>query len=507
MSLDTTDPITATETRRYGHFINGVALEPATETIKRDNPADGTPLATFAAGTQSDAAAAIAVARTAFDSGSWPRTPAMDRARVLLRAAGLIRRDGTRLAEMEALETGKPLVYAEGDIATSAELFEYAAGLAMTAHGESHTSIAENCTALVVREPAGVVGMIVPWNFPLLLLAQKLPFALAAGCTTVIKPSEFTSSTALEVAALLTEAGLPDGVVNVVTGFGQDVGAPLSASKDVDVLSFTGSTATGRAISAAAAGTVKRLSMELGGKAASIVFDDADLDDALDGVLFGVFYNNGECCVSGARLLVQESVADDFVARVKAAAERVRVGSPLDPETEVGPMINGAHLDKVLGHIDAARASGANVIVGGNRSTEDGHAAGYFVQPTIIDEVGMDSNAFQEEIFGPVLTITRFTDADDAVRLTNATEYGLASSIWSKNIDRALSVAKRIRIGRVWVNTSIDGAPQLPAGGMKQSGFGREMGVAGYEEFTEVKTIQIREGKRTPAFPRWTLGI
>ncbi|MFC9551806.1 aldehyde dehydrogenase family protein [Rhodococcus sp. NPDC056960] len=498
--------VEATQVRSYGHFIGGRSLPPSETIVERVSPADGRVVATFTAGTRADALEAVTVARAAFDAGEWPRWTAMDRGRTLLRCAELMREHRERLARIDAEECGKPITLARGDVAASIELFEYAAALAMTMHGEAHTALGENCTAMVIREPAGVVGMIIPWNFPLLLLAQKLPFALGAGCTAVVKPSEFTSGTAVELARLLTEAGVPDGVVNVVTGAGTEVGAPLAESSLVDILSFTGSTATGKRIVEASAGSVKRLSMELGGKAASVVFDDADLDDALDGVLFGVFFNQGECCVSGARLLIQDSIADAFLARLVEAAGRITVGGPLDDASELGPMIDAGHLEKVLGHIDAARRDGATVLTGGARLDGDAWGSGYFVAPTILDGVTETSAAFQEEIFGPVLTVTRFTDVDDAIRLANATEYGLAGSIWTKNIDKALRVAKEMRSGRVWVNTTIDGAPQLPAGGMKQSGFGREMGQAGFDEFTDVKTIQIRTGPRTRVFPNWTGG-
>ncbi|MFC0447594.1 aldehyde dehydrogenase family protein [Rhodococcus jostii] len=498
--------VEATQIRSYGHFIGGRSVPPAETIIERVSPADGRVVATFTGGTRADAALAVTVAREAFDEGEWPHWTAMDRGRALLRCAGLMREHEERLARIDAEECGKPITLARGDVAASIELFEYAAALAMTMHGEAHTALGDDCTAMVVREPAGVVGMIIPWNFPLLLLSQKLPFALGAGCTAVVKPSEFTSGTAVELARLLTEAGVPGGVVNVVTGAGAEVGAPLAESSLVDILSFTGSTATGKRIVEASAGSVKRLSMELGGKAASVVFDDADLDDALDGVLFGVFFNQGECCVSGARLLVQDSIADAFLDRLVEAAGRITVGGPLDEASELGPMIDAGHLEKVLGHIDAARRDGATVLTGGDRLGGENWGSGHFVAPTILDGVAEESAAFQEEIFGPVLTVTRFSDVDHAIRLANATEYGLAGSIWTKNIDKALRVAKEIRSGRVWVNTTIDGAPQLPAGGMKQSGFGREMGQAGFDEFTDVKTIQIRTGARKRVFPHWTGG-
>jgi acyl-CoA reductase-like NAD-dependent aldehyde dehydrogenase len=490
---------TNTEPRIYGHYVGGVWTAAGPDFVDRHDSAEGALVARFTRGTEQDAESAISAAKAAFETGDWPRLPAMHRARVLNRVAVLMRRDADQLARIEALESGKTLAWARGDVETSAELFEYAASLTMTSHGEVYTTIDENCLGLVVREPAGVVGMIIPWNFPLLLLAQKLPFALGAGCTTVVKPSEFTSGTALELARLLEEAGVPAGVVNVVTGYGADTGAPLAASKDVDVLSFTGSTATGRAIVATSQNSVKRLSMELGGKAAAVVFADADLDDAVDGVVFGAFFNQGECCVAGSRLLVEESVADEFIARVVAAAEAIPVGHPLSDSTQLGPMIHAEHRGKVGGYLDLVSGEGGTVLTGGLLDDPD-HAQGSYVAPTVIDGVLPTNRLFQEEIFGPVLTVTRFTGIEEAVELANATQYGLAGSLWTKDVDKALTVSRRMRSGRVWVNTTIDGAPQLPAGGMKQSGYGREMGQAGFEEFQEIKTIQIRTGRRSPSF-------
>lgn len=493
-----------TGVRVYGHHIAGAAQAPGDALIDRRAPGTGEIIAQYTDGTSADAETAIRAAREAFDHGPWPKLTGMERARVLLEAARLMRERFEELVTIETEETGKPRITAEGDVDGSIGMFEYAAGCAMTSHGDAHTNLGEDCTALVVRQPVGVVAMIVPWNFPLLLLAQKLPYALGAGCTAVVKPSEFTSGTALELAKILHDAGLPDGVVNVVTGTGGEVGRPLSRSRDVDLLSFTGSTATGKAIIADSQDAVKRLSMELGGKAANIVFADADLGDALDGVLWGVFFNNGECCVSGARLLIEDSVADGFVDQLVAAVARVNVAQPLDPACQLGPMIHPEHTEKVLGYIELAQTEGGTLLAGGTRLTDGDLAAGQFIAPTLIDGVGEHDRVFHEEIFGPVLTITRFSGTDEAIRLANATEYGLAGSLWTKNIDKALQVSQALRSGRVWVNTTIDGAPALPAGGMKQSGYGREMGQAGFDEFLDVKTIQIRTGPRKRVFPSWT---
>ncbi len=495
-----TAPVTGRPVRSYGIFIDGEEVQPSAKFITRENPGTKEVVARFTHGDLAQAQAAVAAARRAFDQGDWPNRSGQERAAVLRSLASLIRRDQEILARIDAEESGKPIRLARGDVATGIALTEYAAALAVTSHGQVHTNLGQDFTGLVTREPCGVVAMITPWNFPLLLLMQKLPFALAAGCTTVCKPSELTSGSTLEIAKLAAEAGLPGGVFNVVTGPGSTVGHHLAQSRDVDVLSFTGSTAVGRSVVEASAGNLKRLSLELGGKAASVVFPDADLEDAVDGVLFAVLFNQGECCVSGARLLVHQDIADQFVQALVDRVSTLRVGAPLDEDADIGALIHAAHLNKVLDYVDSARAEGARVVAGGTRLTADGLGAGYFMAPTIIDQVSPTSRLFNEEVFGPVLAISRFRTEDEAVELANAVEYGLANSVWSKNIDTALALGRRLRSGTVWVNTTIDGAPQLPGGGVKGSGYGREMGQAGFEEFTEVKTVQIRSGKRTPFF-------
>lgn len=489
--MATTHPV-----RSYGHHIDGVESAPGPDPFQRRCPGTGDHVATFARGTVEDTARAVAAARTAFDDGSWPRQSGQERARALLRLAELMRRDAEKLARIEAEEVGKPIRLARGDVQSSIGLVEYAAALAMTLHGEVYSQLGEDFTGLVVREPCGVVGMITPWNFPLLQLCQKLPFALGAGCTAVCKPSEFTAGTTVEMSRLVAESGIPGGVFNVVTGSGSVVGQALAESPDVDLLSFTGSTDVGRSVVAASRGNLKRVSLELGGKGATIVFPDADLNDAVDAAVFANVFNSGECCVSGTRLLVHEDIADRFVAAVAERVQHVRVGSPLDDDTDVGAMIHADHLDKVLATIKQAEQEGGRVLVGGGQP--DGLPAGYYVCPTVVDEVAEGTSLFREEVFGPVLAVTRFGTTEEAVRLANAVDYGLANSVWSKNIDVAFTVARQLRSGTVWVNTTIDGAPQLPGGGVKASGYGREMGQAGFDEFTELKTVQIRTGQRTP---------
>lgn len=490
---------TGDEVRTYGLFIDG-SERVTSDFVDRENPGTGRPVARFSLGTAEDAQSAIAAARREFDTGTWPRASGRERAAFLNRLADLMRRDGETLARIDAQEAGKPIRLARGDVDTSIALTEFAASLALTQHGAVYDNLGPGFTGLVTREPCGVVGMITPWNFPLLLLMQKLPYALAAGCTAVCKPSEFTSGSTLEIARLCQEAGLPDGVFNVVTGIGPVVGSVLAESDDIDMLSFTGSTRTGQIITAAAAPSAKRLSMELGGKSASIVFPDADIEAAIEGVLFAALFNTGECCVPGSRLLVHEDIADDFLTALVAKAERIRTARPLDESGDLGAMIHGDHLDSVLAKVEGARADGGRLLTGGRRLDGEAYDGGFFIEPTIIDNVSPQSRLFHDEVFGPVLAVTRFATTHEAISLANAVDYGLANAIWSSNIDTALETARRLRSGTVWINTSIDGAPQLPGGGVKRSGYGREMGVAGFEEFTEVKTIQIRTGGKDPFF-------
>jgi len=489
---------TTTTVRTYGHLIAGEE-HPGVRLIDRVSPGTGDLVARFADGTADDAQQAIDAAREAFDRGPWRETTGVERSRVLRDIATAVREDSERLAQLDAEEVGKPIHLARGDIEAVAGHFEWASALAQQLHGDVHTNLGPDYTGLITREPVGVAALIVPWNFPALIYAQKVPYALAAGCTTVVKPSEFTSSSALELTRLAAEAGVPDGVINVVTGYGTPVGQTLVESPEVDFLSFTGSTATGAHVAAHAARTCKRVSLELGGKGATIVFDDADLDDAVDGTLFAVFFNTGQCCVSGSRLLVQESIADAFLERITRRAQELRVGGPLDEDARLGALIHEQHAEKVLGYIASAREEGATVRTGGGR-IEGELARGIFVEPTILDGVRPDMRVFREEIFGPVLSAVRFKDADEAVALANDTTYGLANSVWTKNLDTAMRLSRELRSGTVWVNTAIDGGPQLPFGGVKGSGYGREAGQAGLEEFTELKTTLIHSGKRVPFY-------
>lgn len=492
--------------RKYNHWINGAEQAPAgQEYIERVSPAHGGLLASFAAGNEQDVDSAVGHAKALHDSEGWSRVPGSERAKLLNKLADLIERDVERLAVIEAEEVGKPIAYARGEVLWSAELTRFAASLAWQIQGQAFNQLGENKLGLVTREARGVVGLIVPWNFPMVCLFQKLPYALAAGCPVVIKPSELTSGTTLEVAKLAQEAGFPAGLINVVTGRGAVVGERLTRHQDVSMISFTGSTRVGKQIAATAASDLTRVALELGGKAANVVFADADLEAALDGVLFGVMLNQGEECVAGTRLLIEESVADEFVARLAERASKVVVGLPLDEHTQIGALIHAQHMESVLNYIEIGKQEGARLVCGGERLTGNGLDAGYFVGPTIFTEVQPQHRIFREEIFGPVLAVTTFNTAEQAIQLANDTEYGLGNGLWTKDVDKALRVAQKLQSGTVFVNTYLETAPQLPFGGYKQSGYGRENGIDGLNEFLEIKSTFIKMGPRTPVLPN-TLG-
>lgn len=491
--------------RKYRHWIDGGWADSETGgEIKRNCPGDGSLVATYALGSALDTQKAIQAAKKAFESGPWADTTGMERSAALQRLAVLIDRDVERLAKIEAEESGKPIRFARGEVAWAAEITRFAASLAYQLHGEALTNIG-SALGLVTREPIGVVGMIVPWNFPLVCLFQKLPFAIAAGCTTVIKPSEMTSGTALEVAKLATEAGIPAGVINVVTGPGLTVGEAIVSDPDIRLISFTGSTPVGKRIGDAAAQRVARVALELGGKAANIVFADADIDAAVDGVLFGAILNQGEECAGGTRLIIEESIAESFVAELVKRAKRVRVGHPLDDQADIGALISKEHMDRVLDYIRIGQDEGAKLLVGGEQATTEALCDGFFVAPTIFGNVTPAMRIFREEIFGPVLCVSTFRTRDEAIALANDTNFGLANGLWTKDVDKVHLISKKLRSGTVYVNTYLETSPQLPFGGFKESGIGREMGFDALHEFSEVKSTFIRLGERQPTLPH-TIG-
>jgi betaine-aldehyde dehydrogenase len=486
--------------RTYGHWIDGIFKPARNSTIRRHSPADGTLVAEFAAGDKHDIDAAVAAARRCFHEQRWAEWPASERSLLLNRWADLIGSHAERLARIESEESGKPIRYARAEVAWSVEMTRFAAALTATFHGEAFTHLGSDRLGLVSHEPIGVVGMIVPWNFPLVCLFQKLPFALAAGCVAVVKPSEMTSGTALEVAALADEAGFPPGAINVVTGTGEAAGEPLVEHADVAMISFTGSTRVGKQIAQQVGARVGRVALELGGKAANIVFADADLEAAADGVLVGAVLNQGEECAAGPRLLVQAEIHDAFLARLTAGAHKIRVGDPLDDRTDVGALISQAHLDRVLGYIETGKTEGARLLCGGTRLAGSGYDAGFFVGTTIFTNVKPSMKVFREEIFGPVLTVTPFRDADEAVALANDTAYGLANGLWTRDVDKVHQVSRRLRSGTVYVNTYLETALQMPFGGYKESGIGRELGIEALREFTETKSVFLKMGPRMPTY-------
>lgn len=492
---------TKTEPTTYKMFIDGEWLDAESgETLTRYNPVTGEPLSIYPAGGSADIDKAVAAARKAFDEGPWRHMMPGERSKILYRMAQGIRAEKEKLAALESAETGKPIANAEGDIEGTADMIEYCAGHARALHGDS-LDLGANIYGMTMREPIGVVGMIVPWNFPLAILCQKLPWALASGCTAVAKPSELTSATALEAARIFQEAGLPDGVYNVVTGLGQTAGAAISSHMDIDMVSFTGSTEVGRRVSTAAAeSNLKRVVLELGGKSPNIVFADCDIEEAVEGVLFAVFVMTGQSCLTGSRLLVQESIHDEFMERLTNRARELNVGDPTQRDTQLGPLVNEEQYKRVAHYIEVGGTEGAQLLVGGQRLTGSVYDGGYFVPPTIFGNVKPDMTIAQEEIFGPVLAAIPFKDRDDALEMANSTRYGLGAAIWTEDIDTAMFMSRYIRSGTVWVNTYFSVLSDIPFGGYKQSGGGRELGKAGIEEFTVLKSVQIHMGPKQTFF-------
>ncbi|MBT2507836.1 aldehyde dehydrogenase family protein [Streptomyces sp. ISL-98] len=453
-------------------------------------PADGTLVATVDEAGPKDAAAALAAARDAFDSGPWPRTPAAERGRLLLRVADLLERDRPTLARAESLDTGKRLVESEYDMDDIAACFRYFGNLTASGGNDRIVDTGNpDVDSRVVHEPVGVCALITPWNYPLLQTAWKVAPALGAGNTFVLKPSELTPHTAIILMRLLTEAGLPDGVANLVLGAGPTAGAPLTADPRVDLVSFTGGLVTGRRIMAAAAPTVKKVALELGGKNPNIVFADADFDAAVDHAVMAVFLHSGQVCSAGARLLVQNELHDAFVDEVVARARAIRLGGPFDENARTGPLISAAHRDKIEAYVAAGLGEGAVLRCGGKRPDDPALQDGFYYLPTVLDECTPGMSVVADESFGPVLTVEMFRDEEEAVALANDTVYGLTGAVWSGDVARAQRVASRVRAGTVWINDFHPYVPQAEWGGMKQSGFGRELGPAGLAEYQEAKHI------------------
>jgi acyl-CoA reductase-like NAD-dependent aldehyde dehydrogenase len=472
-------------------FIGGEWRPPASgETYPTINPATEEESARVARGDERDIDLAVQAARRAFERGPWPKMTAAERGRLLWKLADLITANLDEMARLESVNTGKTLFDSgKVELPFAAEVFRYYAGWTTKIHGET-LNLRDGAFTFTLRQPIGVIGAIVPWNFPFLLASWKIAPALAAGNTVVLKPASLTPLTALRFAQLTAEAGLPEGVFNVVPGPGGKVGMALVRHPGVDKIAFTGSTEVGKSIMREAAGSLKRVSLELGGKSPNIVFADADIEAAVRGALTGIFYNKGEVCAAGSRLLVEQKVHDDVVSRLTDRVKSLKVGDPLDKSTRMGPVVSRQQLDTVLGYIEAGRKEGARVAAGGERASV-GNGKGYFLQPTIFTGVTNAMRIAREEIFGPVLSVIPFGDVDDGIAQGNETFYGLAAAVWTRDVGKALRAARAIRAGTVWVNAYNLYDAALPFGGFKESGFGRELGAAGMDLYTEVKSVWV----------------
>ena len=471
-------------------YINGKWVD-ARSGHRREiiNPFDASKIAEVPEGDREDCQAAIAAAREAFDHGGWPQTPATERGRLVYRLGDLIEENRQELAELETRDTGKTVTESLWDMDDIAGIFRYFGGLADKDGGETIESPVPDSTSRVIREPVGVCGQISPWNYPLLQASWKMAPALAAGCTLVMKPSEITPLTTIRVTELAVEAGFPPGVVNTVLGPGHTVGAELSESHDVDLISFTGGIVTGKKIIRAASDNVKKIALELGGKNPNILFADADFETAVDYVLNGVFFHAGQICSAGARVMVEAPIYDRVVAALTERMQKITLGSGFDQNTQMGPLISSEHRDKVERYVAEGRDEGAKLVLGGARPDHPELQKGFFYLPTLFTECSNEMKIVQEEVFGPVITIEKFETEAEAIRRANSTIYGLSAGFWTRDPDRIDRVSRALKFGTVWVNDFNVYFTQAPWGGYKQSGMGRELGKMGLEEYTEVKHI------------------
>nr|WP_285847996.1 aldehyde dehydrogenase family protein [Mesobacillus sp. MER 33] len=486
----------AVKRETYQLIINGGRQDSANgETYKVYNPATGEEIATVAKASKEDAELAVQAARNAFDFGKWRHFPVNKRSRTLNKIASIMRSRFNELVELEILDTGKSLAAAQGQVMQAIEDFEFYAG-AIVSHRGAVNSMPGAFQNITEKEPVGVCAQIIPWNYPLMMAAWKVAPAIAVGCSVIIKPASLTPLTAIVLGEICIEAGVPEGVVNVIPGSGSVVGNYLVEHDKVDKVAFTGSTPIGKDIMARASQTLKRVTLELGGKSPSIVFNDADIDAAVDGSLFGIFYNTGQSCEARSRLYVHEDVYDEFIEKFVAKTKQLKLGNPFDKETHVGAVISEDQLNVIDGYVKSAIEDGAEVLTGGKAANLEGFENGYWYEPTIIAETNHSMKAVKEEIFGPVVVVMKFKDEKEAVKLANDSEYGLGSAIWTKDYGRATRISKQIQAGIVMVNCPFSAFPGTPFGGYKQSGFGRELCIETLDLYTETKSIVSYYGSR-----------
>ncbi len=490
--MSSTQPSASNTTRRYQLFIDGKWVDAESgRTFETPNPSTGETLAEIAEGDAADINKAVEAARRAYE-GKWSKMSARDRGRLLYKLSQLIEQHTADLAALETADNGKPIRESTYiDIPQVVENFEYFAGYATKIEGET-IPVPGQMLNYTLREPLGVCGQIIPWNFPLLMAAWKLAPALAAGNTIVLKPAEQTPVTAMELGKLIQEAGFPDGVVNIVPGFGETAGAALAKHPGIDKIAFTGSTEVGKIIAHSAADNLTKVSLELGGKAPNIVFADADMEQAVSGAMMGIFYNQGQVCCAGSRIFLHEEIKDEFLERFKTKAGKIKVGDPMNKETLMGPQVSEEQLNRIKGYVDIARGEGATVFAGGARpELEPEFQNGFFFQPTIFSDVKNSMRVAQEEIFGPVTSVITFKDEDDLIKQANDTIFGLSAGIWTRDITRAHRFARAIKAGTVWINTFNMFNAASPFGGYKHSGYGREMGKHALELYTQVKSVWV----------------
>lgn len=467
-------------------FIGGKDIE-TKSFITRYSPAHLKPVSKISEGTKENVDYATSIAKKTFENSSWSKMTSKDRSYLFIKLSELIKKNYETIGYLDSIESGKPYLQAKDEVLGSVDHWHWVGGVLRTISGETYNHLGENKLGLTLREPIGVVGIITPWNFPFLIASEELPYALASGNTAIIKPSEFTSSSTIFLSKLMKEAGFPDGVVNVVTGYGNTVGTAIVDNQDIRMISFTGSTKVGKIIVEGSAKNLKKTKLELGGKNPMVVFGDSNLNEAADAAAKATFFNSGECCVSGSRILVEKKISEEFVQRVLEKTKKIIVGDPLDEKTTIGPMINESQYEKVQNYINIGKKE-STLRCGGTANNN------LFIDPTVFDNVKNGAKIATDEIFGPVMSVIPFNNYDDAIKISNDTDYGLSAGVFTNDFSKALNFSKQVKAGSVWINTFLEPRPEMPFGGYKSSGLGRKFGI---EEYTEKKAVTFHIGKRT----------